>query len=378
MKNIIAGVLVIMVLVGAWVAFNNSTQNQLDEPIKVGVVIPLTGDAAKYGEPAQRVLQIALNEVNAAGGVNGRSLELVVEDGKCTGADAVSAMQKLVHVDKVQVVIGGICSGESIAITPVGEEAKVAILSPGSTSPALTNISKYFARNYPSALTQGVTLADVAYKDKNWRTVAFIEEQTDYAAGIHKAFADRFTMLGGSVTEEKFTTDTTDFRTIVAKVKAQSPDAVFVDTQTAAAASRVLNEIARSDWKPNILVSNIVIADAKTIADNAALLEGALGAEYTVDDENPSFAALVARYKELYGEDLPYQSYAQAEYDAVYLVRDALTSVGNDGTRLANWLHSVTAWEGASGVYSINADGDPSVVFIPEVIRDGEKEIYKP
>src|SRR3989344_4743654 len=187
MNNTVKAILwlVIILLIG-WgiVAYSKNTkQESATGPIKIGVVLPLTGDAAVYGEPARNVYQMAVDEINKAGGVNGRELSLVVEDGKCNGKDAASAAQKLVNVDNVKVIIGGICSSESLAITPIAAEKKVAVFSPGSSSPALTNYSPYFFRNYPSDASQGKVLAEIAYNDKNWRKVAFLQEQTDYALG---------------------------------------------------------------------------------------------------------------------------------------------------------------------------------------------------
>lgn len=373
----VMGVLVLIVVVlGAWyLAARNGGIGE--GPVKVGVILPLTGDSSKYGEPAQRVMQIALDEVNAAGGVDGHPIELIVEDGKCTGAGATSAIQKLINVDKVEVVLGGFCSGESLAVVPVATDAKVALLSPGSTAPKLTGMSPYFARNYPSASSQGSALAEIAYNDKGWKKVAFIQEQTDYALGVYTAFSDTFTKLGGTVTKEEFPTETTDFRSIIAKAKEQGADALFIDVQAAPAADRILTQVSDIGWKPALIVSNIVVGDPEILKNKKDMLEGTLSAQYVADPSNPKFAKLLATYKAKYGEELSYQSYAQAEYDAVYLVRDAVAAVGYDGTRLANWFHSsVKDWAGASGSVTILPNGDPAAGFQPQVVRDGKPVTY--
>jgi branched-chain amino acid transport system substrate-binding protein len=369
-------VILVVVVLGGWYAL--SRNGGLEEgPVKVGVILPLTGDSSKYGEPAQRVMQIALDEVNALGGVDGNPIELIFEDGKCTGAGATSALQKLINVDGVEVVIGGFCSGESVAIVPVATEAKVALISPGSTSPKLTDVSKYFVRNYPSASSQGKSLAEVAYNDKAWKKVAFIQEQTDYAAGVFMAFSDTFTALGGTVTKEEFPTDTTDFRSIITKAKNAGADALFIDVQAAPAADRILTQVTELGWKPNLIVSNIVVGDPEILKNKTAMLEGTLSAEYRADLTNPKFAKLLEVYKGKYGEDLSYQSYAQAEYDAIYLVRDAVSAAGYDGTRIANWFRtSVKDWPGASGGVTILPNGDPAAGFQPVVVENGKPVLY--
>jgi branched-chain amino acid transport system substrate-binding protein len=324
---------------------------------KVGVLLPLTGDAAAYGEPGRNVLMLAASQINDAGGIDGKKIELVIEDAKCKGTDAASAMQKLVNIDKVQVVIGGFCSSESLAAAPVAESNKVALFSPGSSSPDLTNASAFFTRNYPSDASQGKVLAEIAYGKKNWRTVAFIQEQLDYPLGIFKAFSSRFEELGGTIIKEEFATGNTDFRSQLAKLKSQNPDALFVDTQTPAATERILKQTRDMQIALPILLVDVAIGDPKLVADNADILDGALGAEFGVDLGNPKYQALVALYKAKYASDVPYPSYAQTEYDAVFMVRDAIAAVGYDGTKIAQWLRSVKDWEGASARLRSEATG---------------------
>ncbi|MES2225458.1 MAG: ABC transporter substrate-binding protein [Patescibacteria group bacterium] len=368
----------VIVVVGGWFLITRHHEPvAVGDTYKVGIILPLTGDAASYGEPAKNFMQLATDEINATGGIDGKQMELVVEDGKCDGTSAANAASKLVNIDKVQVIIGGFCSSESLSAVPVAERAKVAVISSGSSSPKLTAISDYFVRNYPSDATQGAVLANIAYTDKGWRKVAFIQEQTDYAVGIYNAFSETFTKLGGTVTNESFPTATTDFRSIITKVQGEKPDAVFLDTQTPASASRVLPQMAQLDWKLPLLLTDVTIGDPATITANAKQLEGALGAEFGTQKDNPKFTAMVSAYKTKYGADAPYLSYAQTEYDSVYLVRDAIAAVGYDGTKIAKWLHtSVKDWQGASGAVTIGANGDPVSGHSPETVTGGKMVPY--
>lgn len=377
-KTLIGIVALLIVVLGGWYGFskNQPSASTTSGPIKVGVILPLTGDAAVYGEPLGHVLQIAADEINASGGVDGNQMQLVIEDGKCNGTDAASAAQKLVNIDHVQVVVGGFCSGESLSAEPIATAGKVAILSGGSSSPKLTGISKYFARNYPSDSFQGKILADIAYTDKGWKKVATIQEQTDYALGVYNAFSTEFTRLGGTVTNESFPSESTDFRTSISKMKAENPDAVLVSVQTPATAARVFAQMNQLGWKPHLLIVDAITGDPKTLTDNKTLLEGAITAEFGVDPGNAKFSGMIASYKAKYGEEPPYQSYAQTLYDAVYLVADAVKSVGYDGTKIANWLHNVKNWQGASGSLTIGADGDPTVGHRPEMIQGGKVVPY--
>lgn len=346
-------------------------------PIKIGFMGPLSGDATSYGEPYRNLVEMAVAEINAQGGVNGAQLIPIYEDAKCNGKDATAAAQKLVSVDGVKIIIGGFCSSESLAGIPVVEAGQVALFSPASSSPDLTDKSRFFSRNYPSDATQGKVLADAAYNLKKWKNVVMIQEQLDYPLGVYNAFSSNFEKLGGKkVVKEEFPSTATDFRSMLTKLKAMKPDALFVNTQTPAASARILKQVADLKWKPNLIVNDVMAGDLKVVEENRAILEGALAAEFGVDATNPKFQAMAAAYKAKYGVDVPYQSYAQTEYDAVYILRDALIAVGNDGAKIADWLKTVTNWQGASGSVTIGADGDRVGGHVLKVIKGGKVELY--
>src|SRR3989344_5494284 len=203
---------VLLLVVGGFLVYGTKGKGGASgESVKIGVLLPLTGDGASYGEPARNVFLLAVEEINAAGGIDGKQLELIIEDSKCNGKDATSATSKLINVDKVEIILGGFCSSESIASAPLAEAAKVTLFSAGSSSPDLTGISAYFFRNYPSDASQGKVLAEAAIQ-KGWKKVAFLQEQTDYALGVYKAFSSRFEELGGVIVKEEAPSATVDFR----------------------------------------------------------------------------------------------------------------------------------------------------------------------
>ncbi len=372
----IAWIVLALVLVGGWwVLKHKPVTESMGDTIKIGVILPLTGDAAVYGEPARNVMQLAAEKINAEGGVEGKPLELIFEDGKCEGKDAASAMQKLSNVDKVQVVIGGFCSSESLSAEPIATQAKVALFSAGSSNPGLTNVSPYFSRIAPSDSGQGKIDADML-ADMGIKKVVAIQEQTDYAQGVYQAFEARFIERGGTVTKEEFPTEASDFRSSLAKLKAESPEALLLFAQTATAGAKVLKQVQEIDWKVQLVLVDSVMSDSAFLTENAAALEGALGAEIGANLENPKFKELAAAYKEKYGTEVPYQAYAQLEYDAVLLVADAVRSVGYDGTKIAGWLHNVNNWDGATGLVTIGANGDPQTGHTPKIVRNGKTEPY--
>lgn len=368
---------VLVLIVGGFVLYGSKGGEKAStEPIKIGVMVPLTGDGAYYGEPARNIYQMAVEEINAAGGVNGRNIELVIEDSKCNGKDATNAAQKLINVDQVQVIIGGFCSSESLAAVPLAAEKKVALFSPGSSSPDLTGASPYFFRNYPSDASQGKILAEIAFSQKGWKTVAVMQEQTDYALGVYKTFAGTFEPLGGKVVKEEAPSNTTDFRSQLTKLRAAKADALFVDTQTPAVAERIFKQIQDLKWKIPLFANDVVAGDPKIVETYKTLLEGTLTAEFGIDPTNPKFTKMIEAYKTKYGAEPPYQAYAQTEYDAVYMLRDAIAAVGYSGEKIAQWSRTVKDWDGASGKITIEESGDRVSGHTAKVIKNGKVEIY--
>lgn len=350
-------------------------QGENSDVIKIGSIAPMAGDAAVYGEPAVNVYKIAVDEINAAGGINGKQVQLIAEDGKCNGEGATSAAQKLVNVDKVQVIIGGFCSAESLAAITVAEAGKVALFSPGSSSPDLTGKSAYFFRNFPSDSTQGGVLAQVAY-DLGKRKVAFLQEQTDYTLGIYNAFKVKFESLGGTVVKEEYPSTTKDFRSSLTKLRASNADALFIDANTPASIENILQQLTVLKWKPTLFANDVLIGAAAIVEKYKSQLEGMYGAEFGVNPNNEKFKHLVKTYKAKYGVDIPYPSYAQTEYDAIYMIKDAITEVGYDGTKLAAWGHAVTDWQGASGLVTIGSNGDRASGHNVEIVKDGKVVPY--
>lgn len=343
---------------------------------KIGAVFPLTGDGAAYGEPARDITRLAIDEINKEGGVNGMKLEVIYEDGKCNGKDASSALQKLISIDKVQAVFAGACSSEALAMVPIGTQNKVVLFSPAASSPDLTGASKFFFRDYPSDASQGKVLAAEALK-RGWKKIAFMQEKKDYPLGIYKAFSAEFEKGGGVLIKEEFASDSTDFRSQLKKLQVQNPDALFIDSQTSATGGRVLKQLKESKWKPQLFLSDAFGGDVELMKANAPFLEGALAAEFGIDENNQKFQHLLTIYKDAYKKDVPYKSYAQTEYDAPYILRDGIKAVGYNGEKLAEWSRTITDWEGASGKVTIEPSGDRAGGHIVKIVHSGVLEILK-
>ena len=160
-KKIGAILIILIVLVVGYFLAQGSAPEEGDDIITIGFIGPLTGDAVSYGEPISNGVRMAVDDINQAGGVNGKMLEVIYEDGRCTNEDALNAAQKLVNIDGVKMIIGGACSGETLAMLPVTEAAGVVVISPSASSPDLTGAGRFFFRNSPSDAEGGRKLAEL-------------------------------------------------------------------------------------------------------------------------------------------------------------------------------------------------------------------------
>src|SRR6516164_1450553 len=207
-----------------WFWSSNSAVADRDH-ITIGVVLPLTGEAAHWGIPPRNGAQLAVEEVNRAGGVGGRDLELNIEDDHCKPAEGVAAFNRIMVAARPSTVLGAVCSGVTLAIAPLAESRKVALISPASTSPKLTVIF----RVAPSGSLRGKVFAEYVHHDRALRKVAVLYINNEGGIGGSTSFKARFAQLGGTVViEETYAPGTTDLRPQLARIKAAGAEGVLI------------------------------------------------------------------------------------------------------------------------------------------------------
>lgn len=340
---------------------------------KIGVMYPLSGDAAAYGLPIQRATKIAIDEINAKGGINGKKIEPIYEDSKCNPKDGNAAAQKLINIDKVKVILGGVCSGETLGAAPIANDNNVVMLSPSATSPDITTKGGDFIfRLAPSDAYAGIVASEYAFKDLKAKKASIISESTDYAQGLRRVFKENFAKLGGEVVaDETFNPEDTDFRTQVTKAKAANPDIVYIVPQTVPKGVLLIKQAKEAGIKQQLLTAEGLIG-RNVIKENAADMEGLVGIEQKFDDKAPKSAALLAKYNEQAGEEAPFPAFMSAAYDAVYLIADAIGKNGYDGEKIRDYLYGVKDYEGAVGKVTIDENGDVILDFSVKRVKAGE------
>lgn len=324
--------------------------------LKIGVLAPLAGDSALYGTAIQRAYDLAVDEINAAGGVNGQRLELVYEDTKCDGATAAIATQKLID-DGVKMILGGTCSGETLAAAQITQEARVLLLSPSATSPNITSAGDLVFRTYPSDDVEAMMVAAHAMKQRDVRA-AIISEMTDFAQGVRTAFKASYT--GTVVFDETFNSGETDFQSLITKLRAANPQMVYVSPQSSVAGERILQQMSDAGLNVAVYANNAMI-DRTAIAANASLYEEVVMAEVQIPTDGKT-AEMLTAYEALYGNSPAFVAFTASAYDSVYLLAEAIESVGEDAEAVAGYFaYQVVDWPGAIGVFNFDENGDAQV-----------------
>ena len=336
------------------------------EPFRIGVMESLTGAGETYGTVASQAKQMALDEINAAGGVNGRPLAFIVEDSKCNAQDAISAYKKLTEVDGVKIILGTSCSGAMLGAAPLAEADGVILFSGLASNPDIANAGDYIFRTQISDVQVGIDTGNVLWAD-GVRGLATITETTDYAEGVRRTTVAQFEERGGRVVaEERYTSDITDFRSQLNKLLSASPDALHVAPQSEFAAGTIIKQARELGYEGPIYAETVSVGTtALEIAGDAATGMTAITAD--LDPGNEKAQEVLADFRERYKYvTLPW--HLGSAYDDVYIAAECLSRTGDDqdADGFRDCMYEIT-WSGAIGDnYSFNEQGE--VVGLSRVV----------
>lgn len=380
---VVLAILIIIVALARTPSGGGPTAKLPEGPITIGAVVPLTGDGAAYGIPIQRAGQIALEEINAAGGISGHELKVVWEDGKCEGKEATSAAQKLINIDQVKVIFGGVCSSENLAMADLINPAKVLVISPSATNPDITlKGGDFMFRTSPSDAAAGSVAADYAYKKLEAKKSAVISETKDYAQGLRRVFTENFKALGGEiVADETYNTGDTDMRTQILKIKTAAPEVIYIVPQTPSPGVLILKQLKAQGVEAKLLTAEVMIG-RNVVAENKKNMEGLVGIENWFDEKGDLAAKFLAKYKEQYKEDPAFPSFMSNMYSMFYLLKEGVEKQGLDTEKLRDWLYGLKDWKHALGSLTLDKNGDPvGLPYSVKKVEGGELkelEVYRP
>ena len=344
------------------------------ETYKVGAILPLSGSGANYGKWEKQGVDLAVDEINQAGGINGKKIEIIFEDSKSLPKDGVSAMNKLSSVDKVPVAIAGI-SSVVLACAPVADQYKVVLLNSGGVSPKIRGAGQYVFSNIGDGAIEVKVTAEYAYNNLKFKKVAVLNINAAAGTDSRDIFIKHFKSLGGEiVAEEGHDQGATDFRAQLTKIRDSKPDAIYLASFTKESAL-ILKQASEMRIKTQWLsYAPFQGQDIITIAGNAA--EGIIYTSPAFDPNSTDekMKEFQNKYESKYGVES--ELYAATFYDGIKLIAEAIKNGGYNSEGIRKALQEIKDYPGVSGLTTFDADRAVSKPVILKTIKNGQFVLY--
>jgi len=343
--------------------------------IVIGVVAPLTGEAATFGKSTQQGAQLAADEWNAKGGLLGAKIRLVVSDDKGDPTEAAAAFTREIEQDKVVAIVGTVMSKCSLAGAPICQAHKIPMISPTSTNPRVTEVGDYIFRACFIDPFQGTVGAKFAYDNLGVRKAACIfDVGNDYTKGLSEYFRDKFKELGGEIVGfEAHPTGTTDFNAQLTKIISAGPELIYISDYYNDA-GLIMKQARALGFKGYFLGGDGWDSPDLVKIGGDAVEGGFFTNHFSKDDPRPEVQNLVKAYTAKFGE--PPDALAALAYDAANLMFDAIQRAGStDGTAIRDALKT-TNFKAVSGQITFDQNRNPVKAAVIIEMKNGQ-QVYK-
>ncbi len=338
------------------------------QTLKIGVVVPLSGGLAAYGENTLEGVKLMADQINAQGGIDGKMIELVVENNEGDPTKTANAVRKLVAIDKVLAIIGPITSTNALAVGRDANSKMTVLLSPTATNDKVTAQGQYVFRTCFTDSFQGVAVAKFAYNDLGIKkAVPFEDTASDYSVGLCKSFAGTFNSLGGDANEKlAYKTGDIEFTAQLRKIRDMKAGAAFIPGYPPEL-PMIVNEAKALGLETVLLGADGWDSDDLT-KNSGKNLEGTyFSAAFSPDNPTPALQAFLKLATE--NEIEQPGTFEALGYDSLGLIAEAIRVAGSDAiadadladarSMLRDNLAAIQAYEGATGQINMQESGDP-------------------
>jgi branched-chain amino acid transport system substrate-binding protein len=374
MKKLWIGIIGIVVVALVVILIVMQTRREAKE-IKIGAILPLTGDAGFYGESIKKGIEIGVEEINKMGGIKGKKLIVLYEDSKGLPSEGISAFNKLVKIHKVSCVIGDAISSVTLAIAPIAEKNKVVVLSPLSSAPAITNAGDFIFRNVPSDLFGGKVAAYFAVRDQKWRSLGILYINNDFGVGLKDVFLNTVNSLGGKIViTEAYEPGSTDFRTHLMKIKQAHPDAVFLIGYREVPQILIQTKEIGLNVKflgTGLIEDPYIVKVAKDAAEGVFFTQ----LQYTPDSPKLIVKKFVQNFEKKYG--IKPNIISAYGYDALKVLAFAMERSNLNSEDIKKNLYNIKKFEGVTGEISFDENGDVIQPMGVKIIKNGKFMWFK-
>ena len=367
MKRILPSLTVMASLLMTFACQPSSNANK----VRIGVFMSLTGSTANFGISSTNGIKMAADEINAAGGINGKQVELNIQDDRSDAQEAATIVTKFVTQDAVHAILGEVASSRSIAAAPIAQNAKIPMLTPSSTNPEVTRKGDYIFRSCFIDPVQGAAIAQFAARTLGAKRAAImVDRKNDYSTGLEKFIGQTFTKLGGEIVlTQSYQEGDQDFNAQLTSIKGSNPEVIFVPGY--------YNDVGLIAKQARDKGMNVPLLggdgwDAVQLykIGGTALNGSFFSNHYSPYDTDPQVQKFVTNYKARYNS-LP-DALAATAYDAAHIMFDAIKRANSlDGKAIRDALAATKDFPGVTGKVTFNENRDAVKPIVMIEIKDG-------
>ena len=339
------------------------------DAINIGCLAPLTGEVSTYGIAVANAVQMAVEEINAAGGINGTPINLITLDEKGDATEAVNAYNRLVQDDQVVAIIGDVTTTPTLAVAQASQQDNIPIISASATAAEVTLTGPNVFRACFTDPFQGQLMASYASEKLGASTVAVLYDMADdYSSGIAKAFVEKAAELGMTVVaEEKYQDGDVDFKSQLTNIKGQNPDVLFLpvyyeDLRLISAQANevgVTATLCGADGWDSVLTDNF---------DSSVLNGGVFCSQYSTESTDERVQNFISTYKEKY--EIDPNMFAVLAYDATYMMATAIDNADSTDSQAIIDAMAALEYDGLTGHMTFDADRNPQKSAVIVSIQD--------
>jgi branched-chain amino acid transport system substrate-binding protein len=344
--------------------------------IVVGYYGDLTGRTSNFGQSTKKGVEMAADEINKAGGINGRQIQILSEDDEGRPEKAATVVTKLIDQDRVIALLGEVASGNTLAAAPKAQAAHVPMISPSSTNPAVTQVGDYISRVCFIDPFQGEVMAKFAANTlKAKKAAIMLDFNSPYSRGLTEFFEAGFTKLGGQVVnKQSYTQGDRDYKGQLTAIRSTNPDVIYVPGYYGEVGV-IAKQAQQLDIKAPLLGGDGWDATQLWDLGGNALNGDFISNHYSVDDPSPAIQKFVADFKTRFG--IAPDALAALGYDAMKVLGDAIKRAGTtEGPQLRDAINQTKSFPGVTGTITIDAQRNAQKPAVVLKLQD-RKYIYQ-
>lgn len=375
MKKRILAALMALAMLGAFSGCSNTgdggsaSGGSDSDTIRIGGLAPLTGDAASYGVAVNNAIQMAVEDINANGGIDGKQIEYIYYDEKGDTTEATNAYNKLVQDDKVVAIIGDVTTKPTLAVAQTSQQDNIPIITATATAAEVTLTGPNIFRACFTDPFQGELMASYASEKLGATKVAVLSDMADdYSSGIAEAFVAKAEELGMQVVaDEKYQDGDVDFKSQLTNIKGQNPDVLFLpvyyeDLRLISAQAKevgVTAQLCGADGWDSVLTDNF---------DSSVLNGGVFCSQYSTESTDERVQSFISAYKEKYEMDP--NMFAVLAYDATNMMAQAISDAGSTDSQAIIDAMAALEYDGLTGHMTFDEDRNPKKSAVIVSIQD--------